>query len=103
MTVYVLAPENNSASGGIKILYRHADVLNQAGIDADAPTGHAAVLVTSPSVAGGLMLLGLYPARLAADRQGKLLPPALRRLHRGDVFEAVLGASSREPDLDLPR
>lgn len=34
MTVYVLAPENNSPSGGIKILYRHADVLNHAGIDA---------------------------------------------------------------------
>ena len=34
MTVFVLAPENNSPSGGIKILYRHADVLNQAGIDA---------------------------------------------------------------------
>lgn len=34
MTIYVLSPENNQPSGGIKILYRHADVLNRNGIDA---------------------------------------------------------------------
>ena len=34
MTVYVLSPENNKPSGGIKILYRHVDVLNRNGIDA---------------------------------------------------------------------
>jgi glycosyltransferase involved in cell wall biosynthesis len=34
VTVYVLSPENNKPSGGIKILYRHVDVLNRNGIDA---------------------------------------------------------------------
>lgn len=34
MTVYVLSPDNNKPSGGIKILYRHVDVLNQNGVDA---------------------------------------------------------------------
>jgi len=34
VTVYVLSPENNQPSGGIKILYRHVDVLNRCGIDA---------------------------------------------------------------------
>ena len=34
VTVYVLSPENNQPSGGVKILYRHADVLNRCGIDA---------------------------------------------------------------------
>ncbi len=34
MTVYVLSPENDQPSGGIKILYRHADVLNRCGMDA---------------------------------------------------------------------
>jgi glycosyltransferase involved in cell wall biosynthesis len=32
--IYVLSPDNNSASGGIKILYRHVDVLNSNGYDA---------------------------------------------------------------------
>jgi len=32
--VYILSPDNNNASGGIKILYRHADVLNANGISA---------------------------------------------------------------------
>ncbi len=34
MTVYVLSPDNDKPSGGIKILYRHVDVLNRNGIDA---------------------------------------------------------------------
>jgi len=34
VTVYVLSPDNNKPSGGIKILYRHVDVLNRNGIDA---------------------------------------------------------------------
>jgi glycosyltransferase involved in cell wall biosynthesis len=34
VTVYVLSPENNKPSGGIKILYRHVDVLNRNNIDA---------------------------------------------------------------------
>ncbi len=32
--IYVLSPDNNKASGGIKILYRHVDVLNQNGYEA---------------------------------------------------------------------
>lgn len=34
MTVYVLSPDHDKPSGGIKILYRHVDVLNRNGIDA---------------------------------------------------------------------
>ncbi len=34
MTVYVLSPDNNKPSGGVKILYRHVDVLNRNGIEA---------------------------------------------------------------------
>lgn len=33
-TIYVLSPDNNQASGGIKILYRHVDVLNENGYNA---------------------------------------------------------------------
>jgi glycosyltransferase involved in cell wall biosynthesis len=33
-TIYVLCPENNRPSGGIKILYRHVDVLNKNGFSA---------------------------------------------------------------------
>ena len=32
--IYVLSPDNNNASGGIKILYRHVDVLNKNGYKA---------------------------------------------------------------------
>jgi len=32
--IYVLSPDNNNASGGIKILYRHVDVLNRNGFSA---------------------------------------------------------------------
>ena len=32
--IYVLSPDNNGASGGIKILYRHVDVLNRNGYTA---------------------------------------------------------------------
>ena len=32
--IYILSPDNNKASGGIKILYRHADVLNVNGFSA---------------------------------------------------------------------
>ncbi|VAW52052.1 hypothetical protein MNBD_GAMMA05-601 [hydrothermal vent metagenome] len=32
--IYVLSPDNNQASGGIKILYRHVDVLNKNGYSA---------------------------------------------------------------------
>lgn len=32
--IYILSPDNNKASGGIKILYRHADVLNANGFSA---------------------------------------------------------------------
>lgn len=32
--IYVLSPDNNNASGGIKILYRHVDVLNNNGYKA---------------------------------------------------------------------
>lgn len=32
--IYVLSPDNNNASGGIKILYRHVDVLNKNGYSA---------------------------------------------------------------------
>lgn len=32
--IYVLAPDNDKASGGIKILYRHVDVLNNNGYEA---------------------------------------------------------------------
>lgn len=34
MTIYFLTPENNKPSGGIKIIYRHTDILNRNGIDA---------------------------------------------------------------------
>lgn len=33
-TIYVLSPENNRPSGGIKILYRHVDVLQRNGFSA---------------------------------------------------------------------
>lgn len=33
-TIYVLAPENDRPSGGIKILYRHVDVLQSSGFSA---------------------------------------------------------------------
>jgi glycosyltransferase involved in cell wall biosynthesis len=33
-TIYVLCPENNRPSGGIKILYRHVDVLQKSGFSA---------------------------------------------------------------------
>lgn len=32
--IYILSPDNSNASGGIKILYRHADVLNANGLSA---------------------------------------------------------------------
>ncbi len=32
--IYVLTPDNNKASGGVKILYRHVDVLNRSGFSA---------------------------------------------------------------------
>ncbi len=32
--IYILSPDNNKASGGIKILYRHTDVLNANGFNA---------------------------------------------------------------------
>jgi glycosyltransferase involved in cell wall biosynthesis len=32
-TIYVLCPDNNKPSGGIKILYRHVDVLNRSGFN----------------------------------------------------------------------
>jgi glycosyltransferase involved in cell wall biosynthesis len=33
-TVYFLAPDYDGPSGGIKVIYRHVDILNAAGIDA---------------------------------------------------------------------
>ena len=34
MTIYFLTPENNKPSGGVKVIYRHTDILNRNGIDA---------------------------------------------------------------------
>jgi len=34
VTIYFLAPENKKPSGGVKIIYRHTDILNRNGIDA---------------------------------------------------------------------
>lgn len=33
-TVYFLTPDYNEPAGGIKVIYRHVDILNKAGIDA---------------------------------------------------------------------
>ena len=33
-TIYYLSPDDNSATGGIRNLYRHVDLLNAAGVDA---------------------------------------------------------------------
>lgn len=33
-SVYYLAPDNNRPSGGVRVIYRHVDVLNQLGINA---------------------------------------------------------------------
>jgi glycosyltransferase involved in cell wall biosynthesis len=34
VTIYFLTPENNKPSGGVKVIYRHTDILNRNGIDA---------------------------------------------------------------------
>ena len=34
--IFVLCPDDNSPSGGNKILYRHVDILNRIGFDASA-------------------------------------------------------------------
>jgi glycosyltransferase involved in cell wall biosynthesis len=33
-TLYFLTPDNQRPSGGIRVIYRHVDILNEAGIDA---------------------------------------------------------------------
>jgi hypothetical protein len=33
-TIYYLSPDDNAPSGGIRVIYRHVDLLNAAGVDA---------------------------------------------------------------------
>lgn len=42
-TVYYLAPDETSPSGGVRVIYRHVDLLNEMGV-------HAAVLHTRPNL-----------------------------------------------------